>query len=98
MSEDDRKRIVQKSSRDNISFQVIGEDIHRSDLKRLNKFEQWLKLEGVDEELLAHFLKWANGLIEDNLKMTMNVKKLMQSGIESAAEINLLRFDDIPME
>lgn len=94
MSDNDTNKIVQKSRRDNISFQVISEDIHRFDLNRLKQFEDWLKLEGVDEEILTHFLEWANSLIEDNLKRKMNVKKLMQRGIDNAVEINLLRFGD----
>ena len=94
MSDNDTNKIVQKSRRDNISFQVISEDIHRFDLNRLKQFEDWLKLEGVDEEILIHFLEWANSLIEDNLKRKMNVKKLMQRGIDNAVEINLLRFGD----
>lgn len=98
MSDNDTNKIVQKSRRDNISFQVISEDIHRFDLKRLKQFEDWLKLEGVDEEILTHFLEWANSLIEDNLKRKMNVKKLMQRGIDNAVEINLLRFGDNPTE
>ena len=79
MLSENQKTFIQSNKNIAISIQVISEDMHRSDLKDLNKFEEWLRLENVDETCLGHFLKWTKGLIEDNLQSNLRVKKLMQT-------------------
>ena len=85
---------VTEAKSENIRWQVVSEQLHRHNLNRLKQFGEWLKLEGVDDEIFNHFLTWANHMIEEQLKMRMQMKKFMQDGIKDALIINALKSGD----
>ena len=92
MPSENQRRLIQSNKNIAISVQVISEDMHRSNLEDLKRFEEWLRLENVDEQCLGSFLKWAKGLIDDNLQSDMRFKKLMQTMTKD--QVDRLKLDE----
>jgi len=93
MPSENQQKLIESNKKIAISVQVISEDMHRTNLKDLKELENWLRLENVDEKCLGHFLKWAKGLIDDNLQSDMRFKKLMQTMIANQVD-SLNNHDD----
>jgi len=82
---------IKESTKRDIRWQVVSEEMHRDDLNRLKDFKEWLELVGVNPETRKIMFDWIEDLINEQLKMRMQMKKFMKNGIKNALEIRRLR-------
>ena len=83
---------VDKTRSDNIRMQVLSEGMHRDDMELLQKFEEWLLAEEVDEGLREKMIVWVTSLIDELLHSRIQTKQRLAANLSQALLINHLRF------
>jgi len=91
----DEERLKQKKM--GIHWQLVAESLNRDDVERFELLKKLFEIESVEDNISDHFLTWIENIIQEQFKLRMQIKNMMETGIEDAITINSLRYGPEPI-
>lgn len=76
-----------------IRWQVVSESINRDDIEKFKLLKTLFVIECVDDDISEHFLTWIENMIQEQLRLRLQIKDMMRTGIEDSISINGLQSD-----